>query len=257
MRALLAAATALAILAAGLTQAVADPVEPAQRDAVLAIYQAWNKAIAAGKLNDAMALRSADRRARVAPDIKTAAQQKRVLDLLKSTLPETVEVLHATQSKDGSKISLITVIGATIPAGPKRAGMPDPGTRLQAELTLDFLREKGVWKFDNQTRGMDPSKVKPCVSSGFPGMAAFEERRNLTMGGQIRRVNFGPDHTLVVIRMFDEENCIYLPAKARLAELGFNAELLAPWAIIEINAWPHRTDKQSVWADSLGIAEAD
>ncbi len=165
MRALLAGVMVLAMVATWLTRAEAAPVEPAQRDAVLAVYQAWNKAIAAGKLNDAMALRSADRRARMAPDIKTAAQQRQVLELLKSMLPNTVEVLHATQSKDGSKITLITVIGATVPPGPKRAGMPAPGTKLQAELTLDFLRERGVWKFDNQTWGMDPSKVKPCTTA--------------------------------------------------------------------------------------------
>jgi hypothetical protein len=41
------------------------------------------------------------------------------------------------------------------------------------------------------------------------------------MGGQIRRVKFEADHTMVAVRMFDEEACIFLPSRARLKELGF------------------------------------
>lgn len=260
MRAMLAGAIVLAMAAISLAQprtAQAAAADPAQRDAALAVYQAFNKAVLAGKLNDALALRTTAMRARIAADAKTRAQQRQVLEMLRSVIPETLEVVHAAQSRDGSRMTLHTVFGTTVPPGPQRQGMPKPGTKLQAELTLEFLREGGAWKYDNQTFGMDPAQVKPCTSTGFPGMAAFEERENLTIGGQIRRVIFGPDHTLVVIRMLDEENCIYLPTKARLDELGFKTDLLAPWSIIEIGAWPHRTDKQSVWADTLGIAEPE
>ena len=251
MRTLLACMLGLLLAAT----AVAAPVEPTQREAVLAVYAAWNKAIAAGKLNDALALRTADRRARFAPDIKTAAQRKQVTDLLKSMLPDSVEVLRASQSKDGTKITLNTVITMVVPANaPRRQGAPAPGTKLQAEMALDFLREGGTWKFDNQTWGMDPSKVKPCTAT-WAGMQVFEERENMSMGGQIRRVDFAADHTRVVIRMFDEENCVFLPSRARLTELGFNPDWIEPWAIIEIDAWPHRDDKQAVWAARVKILD--
>ena len=254
MRALLAGVMALSLWTAA---AIAAPVEPAQRDAMLAVYTAFNKAIAAGKLDDALALRSADRRARIQADAKTAAQRKSVLDLLKSMIPDAIEVQRAVQSKDGAKITLNTLVTMIVPANaPRRAGVPPPGTKLQAELALDFLHERGAWKFDNQAWGMDPSKVKPCTTA-WKGMDAFEERDNLSIGGQIRRVDFGPDHTKVVIRMFDEENCIFLPARARLAELGFNPDLIEPWAIIEIEAWPHRDDKQAAWAARVTIRDEE
>jgi len=243
------------LMACWAAMAAAAPVDPAQRDAALAVYASWNKAIAAGKLNDALAFRTAGLRTRIAPDIKTAAQRKNVTEMLKSMVPGAIEVLHVSQAKDG-KLTLHTVVGMVVPPGPRRQGMPPPGTKLQAELSLDFLREGGVWKFDNQTWGMDPSKVKPCTAS-FGGMDAFEERDNLSMGGQIRRVSFAADHTLVVIRMFDEENCVFLPSRARLGELGFNADTLEPYAIIELGAWPHRSDKQAVWAETLKVVEAD
>jgi len=243
------------LMACWAVMATAAPVDPAHRDAALAVYASWNKAIAAGKLNDALAFRTARLRTRIAPDIKTASQRKSVTELLKSMVPDTVEVLHVSQAKDG-KLTLRTVVGMVVPPGPRRQGMPEPGSALQAELSLDFLREGGGWKFDNQSWGMDPRKVKPCTAS-YGGMDAFEERENLMMGGEIRRVAFAADHTLVVIRMSDEENCIFLPPRARLAELGFNPDQLEPWAIIEIGAWPHRDDRQSVWADTLKIVDAE
>lgn len=252
MRNWAAAILGLVFLLAG--PALAAPADPAQRDAALAVFNAWNKAVAAGKLNDALALRSADRRARISKDMKTAAQRRQVGEMLKAMLPDTVEVLHAAQNKDGSKMTLYTVVGRTVPPGQRREGMPPPGTRLQAEVALDFLREGGTWKFDNQTWGMDPSKLKPCTST-FSGMDAFEERDNLQMGGQIRRVDFAADHTKVVIRMLDEENCIFLPSKARLTELGFDSDWLQPYAIIEIAAWPHRQDKQAVWAENITVLD--
>lgn len=258
MRAFLAGMLGLlAAFAMASSMALAAPADPAQRDAVLAVYQAWNKAVVAGKLDEAVALRTVAMRKRIAEDIKTAAQRKQVIAMLKSMVPQTVEVVHAKQNKDGSKLTLDTVISVVVPPGPARQGMPPPGTKLQAELALDFLREGGTWKFDNQTYGMDPTKIKPCTIKEFPGMAAFEERENASMGGQIRRVEFAADHTLIVIRVFDEENCIFLPSKARLIELGFNPDQLQPWAIIEIAAWPHRSDKQAVWAASLRMVESD
>lgn len=252
MRTLLACMFAILLASA----AAAAPVDSAQRDAALAVFQAWNQAIAAGKLNEATALRTAAMRASIAEDTKTQAQRQRIMAMLKSMLPDTVEVLHATQSKDGAKLTLVTLITATVPPGPRREGAPAPGTKLQSELTLDFLREGGRWKFDTQHWGMDPSKLKPCTTT-WTGMAAFEERENLSMGGQIRRVDFAPDHTRVVIRLLDEEACIFLPARARLAELGFKVDRLVPWTLIEIDAWPHRNDKQAAWGDTLGIADDD
>ena len=51
--------------------------------------------------------------------------------------------------------------------------------------------------------------------------------------------------------MFDEGNCISLPNEARLKELGMNPAMPEPWAIVEIDARPHKQDKQRIRAASL------
>lgn len=231
--------------------------DPSIQAAAMAVYEQWNKAVAAGKLKEAMALRSAKVRAQLAAEAKTPAGEKQLREMLRQMAPETVEVVHAALNRDGSKLEIHTIVGKTMPKGIKAPGAPPAGTKLRNELTLAFVREGGAWKFDTQTWGMDPSKIKPCASTAFDGIAAFDDGSEMSMGGQIRRVAFNADHTLVVIRMFYEENCIFLPARTKLVELGMNPDVLEPWAIIEITAWPHQTDKQRVWAEALKVLEED
>lgn len=249
---LLAVAVALFAVAA-----VAKPVEPALRDEAMALYARWNKAILDGKLKDGLALRTEKIREQINKEARNAAGEKKVLGMLRDMVPDGVEVLHASSNAAGDKIEIIAIATKIMPAGVKTPGAPPAGSKLKSEVTLAFARERGAWKYDQITWGMDPDKVKPCASEAFEGMASFEETDNSTMGGQIRRVKFADDHTMVAIRMFDEEACIFLPSRARLKELGFNADLLQPWVIIEIGAWPHKSDKQRVWAESLRIQSED
>jgi hypothetical protein len=78
------------------------------------------------------------------------------------------------------------------------------------------------------------------------------------MGGPIVRVDFQPDHTLVVIRVVDEENCALLrDNKEGLLKHGLAADKLVPYAIVEIEGSPHRTDKQKVLVDKLNVQSED
>ena len=233
--------------------AAAAPVDPAVQAEAMAVYERWNKAVAAGKLKDGLPLRSSKARGMLAAEAKTPAAEKRVVGMLQGIAPERVEVLHAKLNRAGTELDVVTVASKTMPKGVKAPGAPPAGTKLQNEVTLQFVKEGGVWLFDTQIWGMDPAKVKPCASTAFDGMGAFNANSNTSMGGQIRRVAFNADHTLVVIRMFDEENCIFLPARAKLTELGLDVAQLEPFAIIEFAAWPHKTDKQRAWAESLKV----
>ena len=235
----------------------ATPVDPAVQAEVMAIYDKWNKAVAAGNLADGLKLHSAARRAVFANEMKTKAAQQEMVAMMRALAPETVEVQHAELNKDGTKVTVETIIGRTMPKGVTHAGAPPAGSKLRNELTLTFLREAGAWKLDGERRGMDPGKVKPCASTAFEGLDSFVEESNTSMGGMIRSVAFNADHTMVVIRMFDQENCIFMPTRAKLTELGLNTDLLVPRAIIEIQAWPHRADKQRVWAEGLKVELAE
>jgi hypothetical protein len=74
-------------------------------------------------------------------------------------------------------------------------------------------------------------------------------------GGVIRRVEFKPDHTLVVIRVVDEENCLILPARDLMLQHGNNPTKFVPWAFIEVDGLSHRSDKRRVLADKWTVAD--
>jgi hypothetical protein len=119
-------------------------------------------------------------------------------------------------------------------------------------MTYEYAKEKGAWKFVNRTFGPDPRDIKAC-DTAFGSKDEFDSDKDTDMGGMIRRVAFEPDHILIVIRIVDEEQCLFMPAREEVEKQGFNAALLQPRVIIEVNGIPHRSDKQKLWIEGLNI----
>jgi hypothetical protein len=247
-----------AFVLAGAPALLAKPLDPALQQQLLGVYDSYNKAIAAGKLPDALALRSADTRAKAQKEMKTARDRQEFLAMAKMMIPDTVEARHGTVSDDGDKARIITVASKTFPPGKRVPGGPPPGTTAQSEITLSFVREADAWKLDDLMFGMDPSKIIACKNEKYEPDAAYNSNSTVTMGGPIARVDFQPDHTLVVIRVVDEENCLFLrDNKDDLIKHGLNPATLVPYAIVEVEGSPHKTDKQKVLVDSLKVSPED
>ena len=72
------------------------------------------------------------------------------------------------------------------------------------------------------------------------------------------RVDFAPDHTLIVIRVVDEENCVFLREnKDALLKQGLDPTKLVPYAVVEFEGSPHKTDKQKTLAKSVTLRDED
>lgn len=246
-----------AMLCIGARLAVAAPLDLALQQELLALYDRYNKAIAAGKLQDALALRTDEVRVRAKKELKTAKQQRDMLEMAKGMVPESLQVLHATINRAGDKAEIMTVASATVPKGRQIPGGPAPGTVLRSGLTLDFVKQGGGWRFDNQTFGPDPSKLTACKDTRNEPAAAYDTGKDVSVGGPIVRVEFQPDYTMIVLRVLDEENCAFLPSREVLARHGLPPEQLVPYAIVEIDGSPHRTDKQKVLVDKINVRPED
>ena len=234
---------------------LAAPLDPALQQQLLAVYDSYNKAIAAGKLPDALALRTAETRTRAQQDMKTAKDRQAFLAMAKMSIPDRLDVRHASISAAGDKARIITVASKTFPAGRQIPGGPPPGTTAQSEVTLSFAREGDAWKLDDLMFGMDPAKIVACKNDKYEPEAAYDANKTVSLGGPIARVDFQPDHTLVVIRVVDEENCAFLrDNKAALVKRGLDPAKLVPYAIVEIEGSPHKTDKQKILVDSLTVS---
>lgn len=241
------------ILLLGGLPAFAAPVDPALQKELLALYDSFNATLAKGQYDAAVAQRPAATQKMFKEQLKTAQDRKAFVDMTKMMTPDKLDVMHSSLSSDGNKAVLVTVANKVVPAGLKDKNAPPAGTVMTSELTLEFVKEGGKWKYDSQTFGMDPSKIKPCTDTKFEPIEAYDENSNMSAGGPIARVDLKGDHTLVVFRVLDEENCAFLPDKDTLAKSGFDVTLLQPYTVISLEGLKHKTSKQKIWVEQLDI----
>ena len=68
------------------------------------------------------------------------------------------------------------------------------------------------------------------------------------IGGRIVRTEFNPGYTLIIIRVLDEENAVFLPVKDELVRMGMSIKDLVPWTVYDFTGHPHKTDKLKFFA---------
>src|SRR5215469_6948502 len=154
---------ASALLLACVSVGWANPMDPALQQQLLGVYDAYNKDLVAGKLADAVNLRSAEARAAAAKEMPTEAARQRFLAMAKTMVPDALQPLHASINAAGDKAIIVTLGSKTVPKGIKLPpGAPPPGTVMHSELTLAYVKESDGWKLDDQIFGPDPAEVRKC-----------------------------------------------------------------------------------------------
>jgi hypothetical protein len=245
--AVVGAALALVLVLTG--TASAAPVSPDLQAQLMALYDRWQASLGQGKLADAAAISVPELSKQITDAMKSKEDAAGLSGMAKAMTPDKIEPRHASMSKDGKQVSIVTLATKKIPADAKaEPDGPKPGSAVQAEITLKFQRDGGAWKFAEQVFGMDPSQMKACHDEAHETLTAYDQGRSQSAGGQIRRVEFKPDHTLVVFRVLDEEDCAILPAKDQIMKGGVDPAALVPYALVEFDGYPHKTDKQRLWA---------
>ncbi len=235
--------------------AQAAPLDAELQKQLLALYDEFNATVAKGQYDKAVAQRSADSQKMFKEQLRTAQDRKAFVEMTKAMTPDHVEVVYGKLSKDGNKATLITTANKIVPAGLKGANMPPPGTVMTSEMTLGFVKEGGKWKYDSQMVGPDPARIAKCEDVAFEPIEAYDENSNLSAGGPVVRLDFKPDHTLLVVRAMDEENCAFLPDRDTLAKGGFDTSLLEPYAVVSLEGLRHKTSKQKIWVEQLEILD--
>lgn len=232
----------------------AAPLDPAVQQELLGLYDRYNKAIMAGKLPEAAALRTASARKELLAS-KSKADRADTLMMARMMAPDQVAPIHASIAADGRSARIVTIGTKTVTANMKIPGGPKPGTVGHGEITLTFEREGQDWKFADQLFGPDPAVVKTCRDDAPDAGTDYDSNATTTAAGLIRRVEFKPDHTLVVVRIANEENCLILPPRDRLSQLDPRADHIVPWAVIEIEGVQNSRDKQRVRADKWTVTD--
>lgn len=212
------------------------------------LYQRYSDLMNGDKLDEALALRTAESQKLVKEELTkgTAQEQAETRDMLKGMTPERFEAQHLEQAGDDAA-TLYGIGSKVMPVG------PDKGKLMRVEMMVEFVRESGQWHIGMPTFMGDPDAVKKLADVSYEPIENYDQDKEVDMGGRIVRVALEKDHTLVVVRMLDEEQAIFLPDQAYLKEKGFDVELLQPYTVISAGGFPHKTNKQKVWGTSLSV----
>ena len=222
--------------------AQARPMEGALQQQLLALYNNYNAALAAGRLETALALRSTAVRTTLATQLKTAKDQQDYLAGAKEMVPDRLELRHASVSDAGDKALLIVLADKRLAAG-----------AVQNELDMGFVKEGGVWKLGDLVQGPGPADITHCRDSSVQPVSAFDTSKPVSLTGRIERVDFLPDHTLLMLLTGNTETCAFLPSRAALQQHGLDPAILQPYRYAAITGAAERTNPQKVMVNNITV----
>ena len=204
------------------------------------IYDSSSSAVKEGNFEKILLYSSENSRNDIISNSKTKEEKEDLLKIGKMQIPESYEILHMQIGRDSLTAILQTIMqfDANKEYGRERA-------RLECEI--HFKKENGKWKLDSILYLTDPDQIKrPDDLTYNPGDADMEKESEI--GGRIISIDFKKDYSVVILRVIDEEDAVFLPSKDKLEVLGISLDDLIPWNIFEFNGHPHKTDKLKFFA---------
>ncbi|HUB15292.1 MAG TPA: hypothetical protein VMB34_25305 [Acetobacteraceae bacterium] len=221
--------------------AAARPIDGPLQQQLLALFYRYNRAIEAGDLNQALAQRSDAEQAALRQQLATPKDRADFLNASREMVPDRLEPMHASMNDAGDKALLIMLASKTV-----------AGHVEQQEFDLGFVSQGGVWKLGELTAGPGPADLKRCNQSYQP-ISAYQDGQPVTLAGRIERVEFLPDHTLVLLSAGPTEVCAFLPNRAALQQHGLDAAIIQPWRIAEISGVAEKADPQKVMVNNITV----
>ncbi|MHB8067581.1 MAG: hypothetical protein ACYDIC_06735 [Desulfobaccales bacterium] len=214
---------------------------PAQDGAELGrIFDAYNAGAKAGDVDKMLSLRTTKMDQEIRGQIVKKEDRKFFVAMGRAQIPESYQIQHVSWGKDRQSASLYLL--AQYAALPE---MERPRTRMEGLIT--FKKEKGAWKIDSILALGDPDKVKRPKDMTYDPK---DTNLNATgeIAGRIVKTDFKPGYTLVILRVMDEENAVFLPPKEVLEKSGVPLADLDPWKMQKFGGHPHKSDKLKFFA---------
>lgn len=206
------------------------------------VFDAYNGFAKAGDVDKMLALRTSEVEKEIRPQITKKQDREMFVMMGKAQVPDSYEVQHVQWSKDGTSAELYSLWH--LPPMKEIQRMK----AAVVEVMVSFKKENGKWKLDNIMALGDPSQIKRPKDLVYDKKDADTDVTSASVAGRIVKLEFKPDHTLVMVRVMDEEIAVFLPPKATLEKAGMKFEDLAPWKMREFTGYPHKTDKLKFFA---------
>lgn len=217
---------------------------PVENPNVSELKEAFDKynliAAVPGKILEALELRTAKVKAEALEFMKDEEGKNMTESMMQSMVPVSYEVEHVVSRKNGEVA--VNCTGTFVSGDPD-----DHGKHVRVEFELVFLKEEGVWKLGDFILHNDPDKIERSANQSFEDESNYDSGANTSMGGRVVSVKFEADHTLVAVRVTNQDVLVTLPNKEALGKTGFKTEELVPWSYVEVDGYPHKTDSLKVW----------
>jgi hypothetical protein len=222
--------------------AQARPLEPAMQRQLLAVFTRYNRAIEAGNIDQAMALRTDAVRAALTPQLQSPNERAAFLADAREMVPEQMQFRHAAINDAGDKALLVLLANKTV-----------SGKQEQDEFDLSFARQSGEWKLGWLAATPGPGDIKRCPDQSYQPVSAYAGGQTVSLAGRIERVAFLPDHTLVLLTAGDTEVCAFLPDRTTLRQHGLDPAIIQPWRVVNISGVADKTDPQKVLVNNITV----
>jgi hypothetical protein len=206
------------------------------------VFNAYNGYAKAGDVDKMLALRASEVEKEIRSQIKGKQDRADFVLMGRAQIPDTYEVQHVKWAKDGMSAELYSVWHLPPMKEIQRS------EKAVAEVMVSFKKENGKWKMDNILALGDPSQIKRPKDLVYNKQDADTDVTSASVAGRIVKLEFKTDHTLVIVRVMDEEIAVFLPPKATLEKAGMNFDDLAPWKMREFTGYPHKKDKLKFFA---------
>jgi hypothetical protein len=216
-------------------------MDAALQQQLQALYSRYNQDITAGHLDAALALRSTAARAALEQQLKTPKDRQDYLAGARQLVPDRLELRHASIDDATEKALLIAWADKATASG-----------QVRGEVDLGFARENGTWKLGDLAMGPGPADIKDC-NPAYEPLTAYDSSHGVSLAGRIERVDFQPDHTLVVVLSGSSQTCAFLPNRATLQQHGLDPAILQPYRVAEITGVAHRGDPQKVMVNNITV----
>jgi hypothetical protein len=220
------------------------PMDGALRGQLLGVYYEFNRDLAAGHLDEALALRSSTAREELTRQLKTPKDRADYLAGASEAVPARVEPRHASLNSTGDKALLVVL-----------AGKGTASNQARSELDLGFVKEGGAWKLDDLAVGPGPAEIRRCTDPSNEAVTAYDASRRVSLIGRIERVDFQPGYTVVMVLAGNAETCAFLPPRAVLRQRGLDPATFQPYRIAEIVGAANRSNAQKVMVDNITVHE--
>jgi hypothetical protein len=222
----------------------ARPLNPAMQRQLLATFMRYNRAIDAGNIEQAMALRTDDVRSAVTPHLQSPKDRADFLVDAREMVPDQMQLRHASINAAGDKALLILLANKMV-----------SGKQEQDEFDLSFARQGGEWRLGVLAAAPGPADVKRCPDQSVQPASAYAGGQTVSLAGRIERVSFLPDHTLVLLTAGGTEVCAFLPDRAVLQQHGLDPAIIQPWRVAAITGVAAKSDPQKVLVNNITVHE--